>query len=30
MLPAALSYSIAARSPRALLFKAGVPSSQGE
>jgi mannose-6-phosphate isomerase len=30
MLPAALSYSIAARSPRAVLFKAGVPSSQGD
>ena len=30
MLPAALPYSIAARSSRALLFKAGVPSSQGE
>ena len=30
MLPAAVSYSIAARSPRALLFKAGVPLSQGD
>ena len=30
MLPAALSYSIAARSPRAVLFKAGVPAAQGD